>query len=261
MSQYSENTCYIEKSQEGDDRATEELIRTNYPLAASIARRFSGRGVEMEDLIQIALIGMLKAIRTFDTSRGTAFSTYAVPLIIGEIRKFLRDDGLIKVSRVNKKNCAVLMRRREEFISKHGREPHTEELAQLSGLSREEVLQALNAGRPVASLSEPVGDDGDLTVESMVEDPSCSIEKAFDRIALSEALQKLPEQWRKIIMLRYYRDLSQQQTADILGLTQVKVSREEKKSSPNCADRLYNKKRRIASSFFVIHIFPHPITV
>lgn len=229
MGQYSDNTCYIEKSQEGDEAATEELIRINYPLAASIARRFSGRGVEIEDLIQIALIGMLKAIRTFDTSRGTAFSTYAVPLIIGEIRKFLRDDGLIKVSRINKKNCAILMRQREEFISEHGREPHTDELAKLSGLSEEEVLQALNAGRPVASLSEPVSDDGDLTVESMVEDTSCSIEKAFDRIALSEALRRLPEQWKKIIMLRYYRDLSQQQTADILGLTQVKVSREEKK--------------------------------
>lgn len=229
MSQYSENTCYIEKSQKGDEQATEELIRMNYPLAASIARRFSGRGVETEDLIQIALIGMLKAIRTFDISRGTAFSTYAVPLIMGEIRKFLRDDGLIKVSRVNKRNCAVLMRCREEFINKHGREPHTEELAEQTGLTNEEVLQALDAGRPVASLSEPISDEGDMTVENTVEDTSCSIEKTFDRIALTEALRSLPEEWRKIIMLRYYKDMSQQQTANILGLTQVKVSREEKK--------------------------------
>ena len=229
MQTYSENTCDIERSQSGDEAATEELIRRNYPLAASLARRFAGRGVELEDLTQIALIGMLKAIRTFDTSRGTAFSTYAVPLIIGEIRKFLRDDGLIKVSRVNKRNCAILSRMREEFANTHGREPHMEELAELSGLTPEEVTQALDAGRPVASLSEPLSADGQLTVENTVVDASASIDRVFDRLALSEALKTLPEQWRKIILLRYFRDLSQQQTADILGLSQVKVSREEKK--------------------------------
>lgn len=121
------------------------------------------------------------------------------------------------------------MRCREEFINKHGREPHTEELAEQTGLTNEEVLQALDAGRPVASLSEPISDEGDMTVENTVEDTSCSIEKTFDRIALTEALRSLPEEWRKIIMLRYYKDMSQQQTANILGLTQVKVSREEKK--------------------------------
>lgn len=229
MGQYNENIDNVIRSQSGDDQATEELIRTNYPLAASLARRFQGRGVENEDLIQIALIGMLKAIKTFDTSRGTAFSTYAVPLIIGEIRKFLRDDGLIKVSRENKRNSAILLRCREKFCEKYGREPHIDELARETGIDEEQVLDALNCARPVASLSDPLGDDAEFTVENTLEDHTASIDRTVDHIALSEALSQLDERSRKIIVLRYFKDMSQQQTADILGLSQVKVSREEKK--------------------------------
>ena len=113
MNSYSENLLLIEKAQGGDKDANEALIKKNYPLAVSLAKRFTGRGTELEDLIQLALIGMLKAINSFDPERGCAFSTYAVPLIIGEIRKFLRDDGLIKISRENKKNSAILLRLRE----------------------------------------------------------------------------------------------------------------------------------------------------
>ena len=229
MSDYSDNKAYIEMSKNGDESATEELIRRNYALAASIAKRFCGRGVEYEDLIQLALIGMLKAIRTFDTERGTAFSTYAVPLIMGEIRKFLRDDGIIKVNRQMRRNGAILMRCREEFMEREGREPHIEELANLTGLSHDEISSALDSSRPVASLSEQIGDDPSLTIENTVEDTEHSMERIFDRIALSDALERLPDNWRKIIILRYFRDYSQQQTADVLGLSQVKVSREEKK--------------------------------
>lgn len=229
MSDYSDNKAYIEMSKNGDESATEELIRRNYALAASIAKRFCGRGVEYEDLIQLALIGMLKAIRTFDTERGTAFSTYAVPLIMGEIRKFLRDDGMIKVNRQMRRNGAILMRCREEFMEREGREPHIEELAYLTGLSHDEISSALDSSRPVASLSEQIGDDPSLTIENTVEDTEHSMERIFDRIALSDALERLPDNWRKIIILRYFRDYSQQQTADALGLSQVKVSREEKK--------------------------------
>lgn len=229
MGQYNENIDNVIRSQNGDEEATEELIRTNYPLAASLARRFQGRGVENEDLIQIALIGMLKAIKTFDVDRGTAFSTYAVPLIIGEIRKFLRDDGLIKVSRENKRNSAILLKCREKFCEDHGREPHVEELAAETGIAPEQVVEALNCARPVSSLSDPIGDDAEFTVENTLEDHTASMDRAIDRIALSEALARLDERSRKIIMLRYFRDMSQQQTADILGLSQVKVSREEKK--------------------------------
>jgi RNA polymerase sporulation-specific sigma factor len=172
---------------------------------------------------------MLKAIRTFDTERGTAFSTYAVPLIMGEIRKFLRDDGMIKVNRQMRRNGAILMRCREEFMEREGREPHIEELANLTGLSHDEISSALDSSRPVASLSEQIGDDPSLTIENTVEDTEHSMERIFDRIALSDALERLPDNWRKIIILRYFRDYSQQQTADALGLSQVKVSREEKK--------------------------------
>jgi len=229
LDQYKDNVILIEKAQKGDEAAAEALIKLNYPLAVSLARRFAGRGCELEDLIQLALFGMLKAIKSFDSSRGCAFSTYAVPLIIGEIRKFLRDDGLIKVSRENKKNSAVILKIREEFSGKHSREPHIDELCALSGLDRESVLCALDCSRPVASISEPLTDEGGFTVESILGDEGQSMDRTFDRIALADALAKLPEQWRKIIILRYFRDMSQQQTADILGLSQVKVSREEKK--------------------------------
>ena len=230
MSEYSSNTAFIQESQAGNDAATEELIKRNYPLAVSLARKFSGRGVDTEDLIQLALIGMLKAIRTFDVNRGTAFSTYAVPLITGEIRKFLRDDGLIKVSRENKKNGAILLRCREEYLEKHGCEPHIDELCEITGFTKEQVSDALNSTKPVASIFEPIGSNSETyTVESSVEDTSSSLDAAFDRIALADALKRLPEESRKIIILRYFKDLSQQQTAQILGLTQVKVSRKEKK--------------------------------
>ena len=229
MTDYNDNISYIIRSRDGDESATEELIRRNYALAASIAKRFCGRGVDYEDLIQLALIGMLKAIRSFDIDRGTAFSTYAVPLIMGEIRKFLRDDGIIKVNRQSKRNGAILMRAREEFIEIKGREPRIEELKEITNLEFDEISIALESCRPVASLSDQIGDDPSLTIENTVEDTESSIDRVFDRIALSDALERLPDNWRKIIVLRYFKDYSQQKTADILGLSQVKVSREEKK--------------------------------
>jgi len=229
LDQYKENLLYIKKAREGDTDAQDKLIRLNYPLAVSLARKFMGRGCELEDLIQLALIGMLKAIRSFDPERGCAFSTYAVPLIIGEIRKFLRDDGLIKVSRENKRNAAILLRIREEFSRAHAREPHIDELCELCEMDRETVIIALDCARPVASISEPLTDEGGFTVENLLGDGGLSIDRAVDKLALSDALSKLPEDWKKIIVMRYFRDMSQQQTADALGLSQVKVSREEKK--------------------------------
>ena len=229
MNGYSENAELIRQSRDGSESATEELIKKNYALALSIAKRFTGRGVEIEDLIQLALFGMLKAIRTFDIERGCAFSTYAVPLIMGEIRKFLRDDGMIKVSRELRKNGAILMKCREQFISTTGREPRIDELSSMTGFEAEDIVGTLNAARPVGSLQDKIGDDPSLTVENTIEDTDSSLERVFDRIALTDALNSLPENWRKIIILRYYRDYSQQQVADVMGLSQVKVSREEKK--------------------------------
>lgn len=226
---FSSNIKLVLDAQAGDPQATEELIKNNMGLVRSIATRFCGRGTDLEDLMQIGTIGMLKAIRSYDAARGCAFSTYAVPLILGEIRRFLRDDGLVKICRPQKSLGAALMREREKYVSQNGREPGIAELAELCGVSPEEAAVALVAVSPVSSLSEPIyGDEEGMTLSGVLhaEDQS---ELSIDRLSLNEALAKLPPTWKKIVILRYYRDYSQQQTADALGLTQVKVSREEKK--------------------------------
>lgn len=227
---YSENNELIAKIKDGDEKALEELINLNMGLVKSIAVRFRDRGVEYEDLIQIGTVGMIKAARSFDFSFNTAFSTYAVPLIIGELRRFLRDDGIIKVSRNIKKQGINIMKKREAFIRTHGREPRITELAELCEMKQEELVYALESVGPVHSLSEQMGSDEDgMTLENMIADKDNAIENLTDRIALSEAVKKLPELQQQILILRYYKDMSQQQTGDILGLTQVKISREEKK--------------------------------
>lgn len=226
---YSENAALIQKSQAGDERATEELIRLNMGLVQSIAHKFGGRGTDFEDLIQIGTIGMLKAIKSFDLSRGCVFSTYAVPLIFGEIRRFLRDDGLIKVCRPQKKLGALLMHAKEQYAAENGTPPRIDDIAKACGVSPEEAAAALCAVSPAVSLSEPVfGEEENFTLESTLFSQD-EQEKMLEKLSLAEALSKLPELWRKIVILRYYRDLSQQSTAEILGLSQVKVSREEKK--------------------------------
>lgn len=209
--------------------ATEALIRINLGLVRSIAMRFKDRGVDMEDLIQIGTIGMIKAIRSFELERETTFSTYAVPLIIGEIRRHLRDDGLIKISRYHKKLGMELMNARNKIVSEDGREPQIEELAALCGVTPEDAAVAMDAASPVMSLSATIADDNTLTLESRIADNDNEIEKMSDRIALSQAISKMPPIWRQIVVLRYYKNMPQQETANCLGLSQVKVSREEKK--------------------------------
>ena len=226
---FSENAELLKRSQAGDESATEEMMKLNAGLVQSIALKCSGRGVDLEDLIQIGNIGMLKAIRSFDFSRGCAFSTYAVPLIFGEIRRFLRDDGLIKICRPQKKLGALLMRAKEEYIQKNGFSPRIEEIAKICEVSAEEAAAALCAVSPTVSLSEPLfGDEDNFTLENTLftQDEN---EKMIEKLSLAEALSKLPELWQKIVLMRYYRDMSQQSTAEKLGLSQVKISREEKK--------------------------------
>ena len=226
---YAENLILLAKAQSGDEHATEELMRRNAGLVQSIAVKFCGRGTELEDLVQIGNIGMLKAIRSFDAARGCVFSTYAVPLIFGEIRRFLRDDGLIKVCRPQKKLGAMLMRAKEEYITKNGASPRIDEIAAACGVSPEEAAAALSAVSPAMSLSEPLcGESENFTLENTLCEEDGN-EKMLEKITLAEALAKLPELWRRIVLLRYFKDLSQQSTAEILGLSQVKVSREEKK--------------------------------
>lgn len=225
-----DNLTLIAKAQNGDRAAMEQLISQNMGLVKNIARRFTGRNTEYEDLVQIGTIGMLKAAKSFDTSFGTVFSTYAVPLIIGEIRRFLRDDGMIKVSRDVRKKGTAIMKAKEEFIRTHQREPKISELSELCGMSSEDIVYALDAVCPVYSLQETIGGEEDgTTLESLTPASENEIENMTDKLALSEAIAKLDERSRQIVILRFYKDMSQQQTAEILGITQVKVSREEKK--------------------------------
>ena len=227
-STYNEISSALKAYAEGDTAAEERLMELNSGLVNGIAYRFRGRGTDFEDLVQIGSIGLLKAIRSFDLSRGFAFSTYAVPLIIGEIRRFLRDDGMIKVSRGQKRLGAVIMHEREKYISENGVEPRIEHLARVAGVTTEEAAVALDSTSPVRSLSEIIGED-DFSLEDVIPSSDDSLGKMIESIALGETIGRLPPLWRQIITLRYFREYSQQQTADALGLTQVKISREEKK--------------------------------
>ena len=225
---YKENTALIALAQEGNEEAAEQLFLLNAGLVKSIASRFIGRGTDFEDLVQMGNLGLLKAIRTFDLSRGCAFSTYAVPLVFGEIRRFLRDDGPVKVSRVQKRLGAALAAEREK-LAKEGKEDAPLSLvAARVGVSPEEAAAALDAMAPSRSLNESVTGEENGTLESFLSDED-EPERTFEKIALSAAIDKLPVLKRKIVLLRYFRDLSQDQTAKALGLSQVKVSREEKK--------------------------------
>ena len=227
------NLDLIMRAQSEDEEtsmlALEAIIEENMGLVRSIALRFRDRGTDYEDLVQIGIIGMMKAVRSFDPGREVVFSTYAVPLIMGEIKRHLRDDGPVKVSRVYKKLSAELGRARNKILTDEGREPSISELAQICGISVEDAAVALETVNPIASLSETFGEDEKLTLESQLASTDREIERLNDKIALSQAIGRLPRDWQKIITLRYYRNLTQQQVANIMGLSQVKVSREEKK--------------------------------
>ncbi len=214
----------IDRAKAGDPIAEETLVRENMGLVKSVAARFLGRGAEFDDLCQLGAIGMLKAIRNFDTSLGTAFSTYAVPLIIGEIKRFLRDDGMIKVSRELRQKGAYLLRKREEFTAEQGREPTVTELADYCGYSVEETVEGLDAGNAVLSFSEPVGE---RALEDLI--GTDNITELCERESLRQAILDLPQQERQLVLLRFYRGYSQQKAGELLGMTQVKVSRTEKK--------------------------------
>lgn len=224
------NAELLHLAHEGNKEAMELLVSENMGLCKNIASRFRDRGVEYEDLVQIASIGMIKAIKSFDFSYNTAFSTYAVPLIIGEIRRFLRDDGAIKVSREIKKIGINAMRKKEEYTRKNGREPKINELADICGISADDLVFSLEAISSIRSLSEPIGDDNDGNhLEDTIADSEDKFVKITDKIALSEAIKQLSEEHKRIVYLRYYKELSQSRTGQIMGMTQVKISREEKK--------------------------------
>ena len=226
---YFDNTALVISARDGDSDAETKLVIANSGLVRSIAVRFRGRGIELEDLIQIGTLGLIKASRSFEPERGFAFSTYAVPIIIGEIKRSLRDEGLIKVGRAQKKLGFDLMGAKTRIMNEEGRDPSISELASCLGVSTEEAAMALDAISPVSSLSESSDDEGTMTLESRIPDNDNDIERSRDKIALEQAVRKLPKLQREIVALRFYRNKTQQECANELGLSQVKVSREEKK--------------------------------
>ena len=228
---FAQNIELVKLAQTGDEAAMERLVLENMGLVRTVAVRFRDRGTEFEDLMQIGIMGMIKAIHSFDTARGTAFSTYAVPLIVGEIRRHLRDDGLIRVSRGTRHTGTLLMRERARIATEEGREATVSELAAAVGISAEEAAMALEALSPISSLSDNAYGEDSPELSAVIPDRADADEMArrLDKIALAQVIEQLPPMWKKIILLRYYRDMTQQQVADLMGLSQVKVSREEKK--------------------------------
>lgn len=225
---YDENRALLMAYRNGESEAGERLAEINAPLVYSIAGRFVSRGADMSDLVECGNIGLVKAMKTFDFSYDTAFSTYAVPLIFGEIRRFLRDDGIIKVSREEKKLSARLSAERERQLAE-GKRADIKSIADAVGVSVQDAASALFSASSVRSLDEAAYDDDDsTTLGSIVYDEDAE-NANFDKFALRDAIERLSDEHRKLIVLRYFRDLSQTETAKILGLSQVKVSREEKK--------------------------------
>lgn len=215
-------------AKEGDKNAAERLIEENSGLIWSIARRFFGRGTDPDDLYQLGCVGFLKAINGFDESFGTQFSTYAVPKISGEIRRFLRDDGAIKVSRGIKEQAQHIKNARMLLEQKLGREPYLSELSEETGFTPEEIAFAETATGPAESLQRETGDDG-FTLEHILAD-SNGEEKMLESVTLKLAVEKLPDKEKKTVFLRYYHGMTQDNAAKILGVSQVQVSRLEKKA-------------------------------
>ncbi len=204
-----------------------EFVAKNTPLVTSLVGRFLSCGREFDDLFQVGMMGLLRAARNFDAERGVCFSTYAVPVILGEIRRFLRDDSSVKVSRTVKENYWKIFRAESEWVNQNGASPTLSELSAKTGLSREEILQALEGGARPLSLETPMSEDGNLSLADTV--PKTEPIDPIDRLALKEGISRLPPLERKIVTLRYFYSHTQQQTAEALGLTQVQVSRKEKK--------------------------------
>ncbi len=215
-------------AQEGDREAAGRLVEENSGLIWSIARRFFGRGVDPDDLYQLGCVGFLKAIEGFDEGYGTRFSTYAVPKISGEIRRFLRDDGMLKVSRSIKEQAQQIRSARTELEQRIGREPTISELARETGMSAEDIAFAETATGPAESLQRETGEDG-FTLELVLGDYGAE-EKLVEHVALRAAIEKLPERERQVVALRYYHGMTQQNCAKVLHVSQVQISRLERRA-------------------------------
>ena len=223
----AETLDLLAQAQQGNEDAAARVLEENSGLIWAVVRRYYGRGVEPDDLYQLGCLGFLKAVRGFDLGYGTQFSTYAVPKIAGEIRRYLRDNGAIKVGRSIREQGLIVYNARERLQSRLGREPVLSELAEETGLSVEEVAAAELAAAPPDSLQQENADG--LTLESTLSDGG-SEEQLLEHIALRSAVEELPEQEKMTILLRFFRGFTQQQCARVLGVSQVQVSRLEKRA-------------------------------
>ena len=218
----------LEQARQGDTEARERLLQENVGLIWSVVRRFYGRGAEPDDLYQLGCLGFLKAIEGYDPAFGTQFSTYAVPKIAGEIRRFLRDDGAIKVSRTIKEQAVMLRSLRSRLTLELGREPHLSEVAEASGLTMQEIAVIDTAMLPADSLQRPAGEDG-CSLEQLL--PGERIEeKIIESVSLNDAISHLEPRQQTVIRMRYFRGMTQEKTAGVLGVSQVQVSRLERKA-------------------------------
>lgn len=216
----------LHAAREGDADALDHVMRENSGLVWSIVRRFLGRGVDADDLYQLGCMGLLKAVRGFDSAFGTQFSTYAVPKISGEIRRFLRDDGTVKVSRGLKEQNGKIRAARTALALRLGRDPVLSELAAETGLTPEEIAQAEFATGSAESLSRTAGEDGQ-TLEDKLGDFFAE-ERMVEHVALSDALARLPDRSRRVLLLRFFHGITQEKAAGLLGISQVQVSRIER---------------------------------
>ena len=223
--------AFIRKSHDGDKEAREQLVKENTGLVWCVVKRFCGRGTEAEDLFQIGSIGLLKAIDKFDLSFDVKFSTYAVPMISGEIKRFLRDDGMIKVSRSLKDLSRKCFQAGEELTRRLGREPTVAELSGELGVEKEELMQAMEAGLEVESLYRPVlqKEGSEVLLMDKIEEKEKQEEKLLDRMLVKELLETLDVRERRLIWLRYFGDRTQSDVGKLLGISQVQVSRMEKR--------------------------------
>ena len=224
----AEGLTLLEAASQGDEEAYEAVLAQNSGLIWSIVRRYTGRGVDTDDLYQLACLGFLKAVRGFDPAYGTQFSTYAVPKIAGEIRRFLRDDGPLKVSRSLRERATAAYAVRDMLAGQLGREPTISEIAAHLGVGPEEIAAAETAAAAPASLQAEAGDNG-LTLESLLGADGME-DQILERMTLKDAIYTLPEKEKSVILLRFYKGLTQDRAARVMGISQVQVSRLERRA-------------------------------
>lgn len=235
-----QNSHLLLDAQRGDERAFEQMIQDNSGLIWSIVRRFFGRGVEPDDLYQLGCLGFFKAVQGFDSAYGTQFSTYAVPKIAGEIKRFLRDDGTVKVSRSIKERSYKISRATQELQRRLGREPFLSEIAEETGYAVEEIAESEQASRQVYSLDAEINEDGGSLIDILTNEGE--EENMVENIDLFSAINQLEELPRQVLALRFFRDMTQQKTAQILGISQVQVSRMERRAIEQIRSKMVQRE-------------------